>query len=159
MKPVESTLADYHLMVNLFENESDRGAAVLAGRYVENHLGLYLRSKMIAPSIADRLFSSDGPLSSFSQRIDLAHAFGFLSKEQCADLHLIKKVRNHFAHHPKEATFNDKLISDWIENLIASKTKITLPDGTKNSLGDARFRYLISAGMFIALTIIEMEAR
>ena len=81
MKPVESTLADYHLMVNLFENESDRGAAVLAGSYVENHLGLYLRSKMIAPSIADRLFSSDGPLSSFSQRIDLAHAFGFLSKE------------------------------------------------------------------------------
>ena len=43
--------------------------------------------------------------------------------------------------------------------MIASKTKITLPDGTKNSLGDARFRYLISAGMFIALTIIEMEAR
>ncbi len=159
MKPVEATLADYQSMVTLFENESDRGAAVLAGSYVENHLGLYLRSRMIVPSVADRMFSSDGPLSTFSQRIDLAHAFGFLSKEQCADLHLIKKIRNHFAHHPKEASFNDKPVSDWVENLIATKTKITMPDGAKDNLGDTRLRYLTSAGMFIALTMIEMEAK
>ena len=144
-------------MVTLFENESDRGAAVLAGSYVENHLGLYLKSKMKDASLAERMFSSEGPLSTFSQRIDLAQAFGFLSKEQCADLHLIKKIRNHFAHHPKEASFNGKPVSDWIANLIATKTKVELPDGTKSILGDARFRYLISAGMFVALTSAEAE--
>lgn len=152
MKPVEATLTDYQLMVSLFENESDRGAAVLAGSYVENHLGLFLRSKMNDNSVAERMFSSEGSLSTFSQRIDLAQAFGFLSKEQCDDLHLIKKIRNHFAHHPKEASFNDKPVSDWVANLIATKTKIAMPDGTKNLLGDAKFRYLISAGMFVAMT-------
>ena len=153
MKPVNATLADYKSMVVLFQNESDRGAAVLAGSYVENHLGLYLESKMIDPSVAERIFSSDGPLSTFSQRIDFAQAFGFLSKAQCADLHLIKKIRNHFAHHPKEASFNDKPVSDWVEHLIASKTKTTMPDGTTGTLDDARLCYLISAGMFVAFTM------
>jgi DNA-binding MltR family transcriptional regulator len=157
MKPVEATFTDYQLMMILFENESDRGAAVLAGSYVENHLGLYLKLKMKDPSLAERMFSSEGSLSTFSQRIDLAQAFGFLSREQCADLHLIKKIRNHFAHHPKEASFNDKLVSDWVANLIATKTKVAMPDGTRSSLGDARFRYLISAGMFVALTMVEAE--
>lgn len=152
MKPVDVTLTDYQSMVVLFQNESDRGAAVLAGSYLENYLGLYLKSKMIDPSVAERIFSSDGPLSTFSQRIDLAQAFGFLSKAQCADLHLIKKIRNHFAHHPREASFNDKPVSDWVEHLIASKTKITMKDGTTDALGDARLCYLISAGMFVVLT-------
>jgi DNA-binding MltR family transcriptional regulator len=155
MKPVDATLEDYQSMVRLFSNESDRGAAVLAGSYVENHLGLYLRSKMADLSVAERIFSSDGSLSTFSQRIDFAQAFGFLSKAQCADLHLIKKIRNHFAHHPKDASFNDKPVSDWVENLIASRTKAIMPDGTKETLGalgDARLHYLISTGMFVALT-------
>lgn len=152
MKPAETNIADYQSMLVLFENESDRGAAVLAGSYVENHLGLYLQSKMKDTSLANRMFSSEGPLSTFSQRVDLAQAFGFLSKEQCADFNLIKKIRNYFAHHPKEASFSDKPVSDWVSNLIASRTKITTPAGTQEALGGARFRYLISAGMFVVLT-------
>jgi len=153
MKPIDATLADYQSMVVLFQNESDRGAAVLAGSYVENHLGLHLRAKMIDSSVAERIFSSDGPLSTFFQRIYFAQAFGFLSKAQCSDLHLIKKVRNHFAHHPKDASFSDKPVSDWVENIIASKIQVAMPDGAAETVGDARLRYLISAGMFVALTM------
>lgn len=107
---------------------------------------------MIDPSVEKKIFSSDGALSTFSQRIDFAQAFGFLSKAQCADLRLIKNIRNHFAHHPKEASFNDKPVSDWIENLIASTTTATSPDGTTNAIDNARLCYLISAGMFVALS-------
>jgi hypothetical protein len=152
MKPIDATLKDYQSMVLLFQNESDRGAAVLAGSYVENHLGLYLQSKMTDPSAAKRVFSSDGSLATFSQRIDFAQAFGFLSKAQCSDLNLIKMIRNHFAHHPKDASFNDKPVSDWVANLIATKTMATLADGTKVAIGNPRLSYLISAGMFVALT-------
>lgn len=140
-------------MVVLFKNESDRGAAVLAGSYVENYLGLYLRSKMIDLSVAERIFSPDGALSTFAQRIYFAQAFGFLSKAQCEDLHVIKKIRNHFSHHPKEASFNEKPVSDWVRDLIASKITITTPDGAAGKIDDARLCYLISAGMFIALNM------
>ena len=153
MKPVDATLEDYQSMLVLFEDESDRGAAVLAGSYVENHLGLFLKSKMIDPSVAERMFSSNGSLSTFCQRIDFAQAFGLLSKVQCEDLHIIRKIRNHFAHHPKDSSFSEKPVSDWVENLISSKTKIPMPDGSTSNVGDGRFCYLISAGMFIALTM------
>lgn len=153
MKPVDVTFADYQSMVEMFKQESDRGAAVLAGSYVENHLGLYLKSRMIDQSVAERMFSSEGALSTFSHRIDLAQAFGFLSKQQCEDLNLIKKIRNYFAHHPKKASFSKKPISDWVHNLVASRTKLTLSDGTTDDIGDERFCYLVSAGMFLALTM------
>ncbi|MFT3736914.1 MAG: MltR family transcriptional regulator [Rhodocyclaceae bacterium] len=151
MKPVDFSHTDFQSLFDSFKSETDRGAAVLAGSYVENYLGIFLKEKMVDPSLADRLFASEGALSSFSQRIDLAQAFGFLSKVQCDDLHLIKKIRNHFAHHPKEASFDKQPVSDWVNNLIASKTKMRGPDGSLINVGDAKDRYLISAGMFVAL--------
>jgi len=154
MKPIEATNADYQSMVVLFQNESDRGAAVLAGSYVENYLGLYIKSKMIDHSVAEQIFSPDGPLSTFSQRIYFAQAFWFLSKNQCADLHLIKKIRNHFAHHPKVASFNEKPVYDWVRNLNVSKTKITMPDGATSTIDDARLCYLVSVGMLVALNTL-----
>ena len=111
-------------MILAFHKETDRGSAVLAGSYVENHLGLYIKSRMTDQSIAERLFASEGSLSTFSQRIDLGQAFGLLTKVQCGDLHLIKKIRNHFAHHPMHVSFEVSPVCDWASNLVASRTKI-----------------------------------
>jgi hypothetical protein len=36
MEPIDVTITDYQQMVDLFHAETDRGAAVLAGSYVEN---------------------------------------------------------------------------------------------------------------------------
>ena len=154
MKPVDLSNEDYQSMVVLFQNETDRGAAVLAGSYVENYLGLYLKSKMSDTSVADKVFGQDGSLSTFHQRIYFAQAFGFLSKAQCADLLLIKKIRNHFAHHPKEASFASKPVSDWVEKLHSALIPIRMPDGTDSKIDDPRICYLLSSGMFIALNIL-----
>ena len=83
MEPVDVTITDYSQMVRLFHGESDRGAAVLAGSYVENFLGIYLRSRMTDKSLSDKIFSADGSLATFSQRIDFAQAFGFLPAGVC----------------------------------------------------------------------------
>lgn len=154
MKPISPASFDIQSMIDAFHTETDRGAAVLAGSYVENHLGLYIKSRMTDQSIAERLFTSEGALSTFSQRIDLAQAFGLLTEVQCKDLHLIKKIRNHFAHTPKHASFEVSPVCDWASNLVASRRKIKMPDGSIQNVGDARFHFLISAGIFIAITPI-----
>lgn len=92
-------------MVGAFHKESDRGAAILAGSFLEHYLGQFLRSKAVDEEVADKLFGSMGPLATFSQRIAIAYAFGFIDKQQCSDLELIRKIRNYFAHHPIEGTF------------------------------------------------------
>lgn len=150
MKPIHVTPDDYNVMVDLFKGETDRGAAVLAGSYVENFLGIFLQSCMVDSSLSDKIFGTDGSLSTFSQRIDFSQAFGFLPKPLCADLHLIRKIRNHFAHHPKDASFNSSPVRDWIAALHASK-EVAVGEGKTFKVDDERTAYLVSVGMVMIL--------
>jgi hypothetical protein len=150
MLPIESSLSDYREMIELFDGESDRGAAVLAGSYVENFLGLFLRAQMTDPSLAEKVFSAQGSLSSFSQRIDFAQGFGFLPEKLCAQLHLIRKIRNHFAHHPKSASFSGSPVKEWVKALAASES-VPVGDDKSFKLDDGRLAYLVSAGMFVVV--------
>ena len=103
--PVNLEFHQLNEMIGAFNKESDRGAGILAGSFLEHYLGLYLRSKTVDEKVAEKLFGAMGPLATFSQRIAVAYAFGFVDKGQYADLEIIRKVRNYFAHHPIEGTF------------------------------------------------------
>jgi mannitol repressor len=139
-------------MVGAFHKESDRGAAILAGSFLEHYLGLFLRSKIVDEKIADKLFDAMGPLASFSQRIAIAYAFGFINKQQHTDLELIRKIRNHFAHHPLNGTFQDNEV----------KTKVTAlstygkSDGYKAEHG--RQVYVFACGVLCAKFEVTMRA-
>ena len=152
MEPVDVTITDYLQMVQLFQGESDRGAAVLAGSYVENFLGAYLRSCMADRSLSEKIFSSNGSLATFSQRIDFAQAFGFLPSGVCRELQLIRKIRNHFAHHPLNASFGHSPVREWVNELVSSQTEVEVQEGEKFKLADGKVAYLISAGMVVVVT-------
>lgn len=143
-------------MVELFQGETDRGAAVLAGSYVENFLGLYLESLMVDQSLTEKVFGSNGSLSTFSQRIDFAQGFGFLNETLCAELQLIRKIRNHFAHHPKDASFMQSPVREWVGSLKSAQ-QVTFKDGGRFELGDPKLAYLMSAGMFVVLASNKMQ--
>lgn len=149
MEPIEVTITDYQQMVELFHGETDRGAAVLAGGYVENFLGIYLQSRMVDKTLAEKIFGSNGPLASFSQRIDFAHAFGFLPPGVCAELHLVRRVRNYFAHHPRSASFSESPVREWASSLGPAKG-FTLPNGEVFKMSSLKDAYLISTGRFVA---------
>lgn len=149
MKPIDVDITDYHEMVEMFHSESDRGAVVLAGSYIENYLGIYLASKMTDKSLENEIFGANGPLSTFSQRIDFSQDFGLLTKEQCGELRLIKKIRNHFAHHPKSASFSDEKVKNWVASLKSSK-EITMENGEKFKIGEPKISFLISSGLLVA---------
>lgn len=117
MQPTAVSLTDYQDMVIMFHNETDRGAAVLAGSYFENHLGTYLESMVVDKTLIKQIFGTNGFLSTFSQRIDFAQAFGVLSKRDCERMNLVRKIRNHFAHHPKSASFTEQPVSDWVRQM------------------------------------------
>jgi hypothetical protein len=59
-------LGQYGEMVRSLENESDRGAAVIAGSFIEHYLKDFLMTFFVQDSTTKDLF--DGPLSSFLRR-------------------------------------------------------------------------------------------
>jgi hypothetical protein len=98
--------------------ETDRGCALVAGAYLEDQLGQLLRAFFIdEPNAADGLLSGREPLASFSARIQACFCLGLISKEAYRDLNIIRKIRNEFAHHAFDVTFDAGAIADRCREL------------------------------------------
>ena len=78
-----------------------------------------------------RLFRPEGPLGSFSARIDLAYALGLIGKKAARDLHLIRKIRNDFAHDPKTIMFDDDRVAKRCSELYYDGLGGNLPPHKK----------------------------
>ncbi|MES2243295.1 MAG: MltR family transcriptional regulator [Pseudomonadota bacterium] len=156
-KPHKLHLFDWNRMIDSFHKESDRGAAVLVGGFVENYLGVYLQSLVVDAKVADDLFQAVGPLSSFSQRIAVARAFGFISKNDYDDLNLIRRIRNHFAHHPLEASFSESPVVQLATHLSEQET--ASESHSKNTAERNKLAYLYSCAQVCGRLHLRMEKR
>ena len=156
-KPLNLNHGDWNRIVDILHSESDRGCAVLAGGYVEHALGSLLRTLATQPDIADELFAPMGPLSSFSLRAAVAFAYGFITKNHFDDLTAIRRVRNHFAHHPLESTFET-------DKIAAAVATLSTFDRTEHSKSPPprqhnRIAYLLACGLFSAWAYERIQER
>ena len=71
-----------------------------------------------SPKTVKALFESAGPLATFSSRIDLAFVTGLLSQQSQRLLHLIRKIRNDFAHQHLDMSFTDEAIAARCRELV-----------------------------------------
>ena len=86
--------------------ESDRGCVLFAAAHLDEELKKLLRDFMVESCPpADELLKSSGPLGAFSVRIDTCQALGLLPAEACRELHLVRKIRNEFAHVAEPMSF------------------------------------------------------
>ncbi len=100
-----------------FQNESDRACALLGTSFLDEQLKGLLESFLIDDKKIKELFSGYGPLASFSSRINMAYALGFLSKTEFSDLELIRKIRNEFAHELHGLQFSSNSIKNRCSEL------------------------------------------
>lgn len=92
--------------------ESDRGCALFAAAYLDKALSDLLYCALASDKkIENDLFEGNAPLATFSSRIKVAYYLGFLSKAERRDLDLIRKIRNDFAHHAEDISFETESIS------------------------------------------------
>jgi len=90
------------ILLELLQGD-ERSTAIVGGALVDDALEQMLRDHFLAAKIGDstlaeRLLQFNGPLGTFSARIDLCYALKFYGPDTYHDLDLIRKVRNHFAH-------------------------------------------------------------
>lgn len=80
-------------------NESDRAAVILGAAKIDTQLYQILQ-KVLVPcaSGGDELLDGDRPLSSFHSRINMIYRLGLIDRQFAWALHLIRKIRNAFAH-------------------------------------------------------------
>ena len=158
-KPEDLTILDYKDLVRQYHNESDRAAAVLAGSYAEHFIGKYLRCFMIDDINEGKLFDGSGPFATFAQRINTAYAFNFIDKNMRNDLLYVKKIRNHFAHYPKETSFKSNKISPLCKNLTTAQPIKIRGSNETYTATNPREQYIIAIGVFIISAHNRMLAR
>jgi len=130
-------------MVANLSKESDRAAALLAASFLETEMQRRLLDFFVEDASSQRLFDSYSPLATFAGRTDMAFALGFLTRSMKCDLTWIRKIRNHFAHHPKHVTFTDPPVSDWCRELSTAKG-IPAADGSLFCERGPRSQYLLA---------------
>ena len=106
----EEALKRFGALVEEMNSESDRAVAIVGAAWVEEALSDSITSFLQVHETAHRnLFAGNTPLSTFSAKIDLARLLGIVSDTIWSDLHIIRKIRNQFAHHIAHKTEHSKL--------------------------------------------------
>jgi hypothetical protein len=82
--------------------------AMRVASLVAETLELALRSKRLAESkpVNDKMFTRDGSLATLEKRIDAAHEMKLIDDVTRDDAHLMRRIRNQFAHSEKEMHFD-----------------------------------------------------
>ena len=96
-------------------SESTREKVVLSACYLDELLR-QLVEVMLKPvdGTEDPLLDGpQAPLSTMSARIELAWRIGSITKEVKSSLHLVRKIRNKFAHSLSIRDFSDVSIREW----------------------------------------------
>jgi hypothetical protein len=133
-----SKTADYWLQAihDEFYKESDRAAGIVAAAMLDDALRVLIE-KLLVPTLKDSSLTSNsrGPLSTFSARIDAAQQLGLISAFLARDLHLIRKIRNRFAHESSGLGFDDQKIGNWVTALEKGSDYNTRNPKTRTDIG------------------------
>ena len=102
-----------------FSKESDRAAVIVGAARLDDLLYQLLRAVLLpCTSSQDELLEGDSPLSTFHARTHLAHRLGLLDDEFVRALHLVRRMRNAFAHEYRNASLGENPHKDRVRELV-----------------------------------------
>jgi hypothetical protein len=116
-KPYE--LEDFNRFIDDIRKESDRAAVIIAAAKIDLLLyQLIMKFLLPSPTSRDDLLDNDTALGTFSARINFVYRAGLLSAEYTRALHLLRRIRNDFAHEPSNASLNSGSHQDRIKEIV-----------------------------------------
>ncbi|MNW32879.1 mannitol repressor protein [compost metagenome] len=110
------------------DKETDRGCALMAAAFLDELLKELLQNTFVDdPDSYKDLFTGTGGLATFSSRIELSYLLGLIPPRLRRDLHIIRKIRNDFAHSMKIIDFNHPPIASRCRELHYNIFKDQIP--------------------------------
>ncbi|MGP9802963.1 hypothetical protein [Rheinheimera sp. NSM] len=116
--PLTKTFKEF---MEIIHDESDRGAVLVAASMIEDILGSLLKARLL-PSLDknDELFDNGyAPFESFSAKIDLAYRVGCINQHTRRSCHILRKIRNDYAHATNIKDFSHSGTQDRIRELFS----------------------------------------
>lgn len=122
---------EFEKFADEFKNESNRAAVILGTSQLD--LPLYqLMETFLLPNASSKneLLGGDSPFSTFSSRINIRFRLGLIDAEFCRALHLVRKIRNSFAHEVPGVSLESgshrgrikELVAPFVDNWALART-------------------------------------
>jgi mannitol operon repressor len=125
-------------------SETDRGVALVVTSLIDKLLGDALAAFLINNDSAHALLVGfNAPLGTLSTKIAACHALGIIADDEMRECHLLRRVRNAFAHEI-EVTFDKGSVKDLCSNL-------SLPPA--DQYGAVKWRF-IKAAMLLLMHLV-----
>jgi DNA-binding MltR family transcriptional regulator len=106
---------NYKEILLSISGESDRGAAITSAAWIDFYLTKLLQKYCLPINQKkDIIFGNGGSVNDFSNKIDLCYRLGLINLNTNRSLHLIRKIRNEFAHTNINITFNNSHVKDRV---------------------------------------------
>lgn len=117
-------LKDFNEFLAEFQDETDRGAALVGAALIDQRLKETLAAFFADQEVGAELLDPkrNGPLSTMGARIKMALCLGLIARDEFEECKLISKIRNEFAHRTHGTTFRDQTIA-----ALCFKLRITFP--------------------------------
>lgn len=122
-KTASSLFLKYHAML---ENESDKGAVLVASGVIEEGLKQTIEAFLIkSESRKDPLFYSDNaPLSTLSAKIEMAYRLGLFGDLLRDQLNNFRKLRNEFAHDFNKTSLSEPDVANRVNIIFNSNPEL-----------------------------------
>ncbi|WP_299798552.1 hypothetical protein [uncultured Maribacter sp.] len=155
---------NFHFLIEEFKKETDRAAVILSASLIDETITSLLKTYLVPiPNAKDDFFDgANSALSTFSAKIDMCYRLGIISSKFSRDLHLIRKIRNSFAHDVYGCDFENGSVKSRITELAKACSVMPvyehfLEKKSKNVVEDTRgiFLFITSAIIFNFNLIID----
>lgn len=117
----DNFIAQFPAFIRMLGHESERGSVIVGVALMDEALEALLKKKLVpSPEKSDELFKGPyAPLDNFSAKIDLAYRLGLIRLNQKSTLHIMRKLRNDFAHSSSQMNFQSQQVHDRILELFS----------------------------------------
>lgn len=146
--------------------ESDRGMILAGAAFIDNALSRLIEAYLVElPNSKSQknFFSFEGPLGTFSNRINMAFALGLIDLATRRDIKIIKDLRNKCAHLADEILIASDSISQPISELTCLQEFTEVLEskepfknlGLSDRVSGAKSRLLLNIGLVLVLIHIK----
>jgi hypothetical protein len=101
--------------------ESDRASIILMAALLDDTLSFTISRNFceaVGQQEKDPAFRFDGPLGTFSSKIEIAALFGLIDDRVCDQLHTVRELRNACAHSRHGLRFTDAILLNVVERIF-----------------------------------------
>lgn len=118
--------------------ETDHGLPLVGAALIDSRLEETLRSFFCEGRMSSKLLDqANAPLATFSARAQTCYALGLIDEDEYAEIELIRRVRNEFAHAKHGTSFQSERVKG-----LCSSLRSDLPEGAGHPTNDPRFRFI-----------------